>query len=106
MSFSLSKVEQETIICYNEAEKTASVYTHNGPLRKKLERLAQERPDECRLERTSHEGQAVDYIVPKKWVKVSAGRQWTEEQRQVAAEHGRNFGFQPKKTDSLPENEG
>lgn len=30
----LSRYEQETIINYNEAEKTAAVYTHNKSLRR------------------------------------------------------------------------
>ena len=82
----LSKLERETIILYNEQEQTASVYTHNAALRRKLERLAQERPDECQLERVSHEGQAVEYIIPKKWVKINAGRALSEEQRATLTE--------------------
>ncbi|MCC8099762.1 MAG: hypothetical protein LIO78_06835 [Clostridiales bacterium] len=88
----LSKEERETIICYNEAGEAASVYTHNAALRRKLEKLAQERPAECWLEKTSHDGQAVDYIVPKQWVKVNAGRLWTAEQRAAQVERGRKLG--------------
>lgn len=87
----LSKEERETIICYNEAEQTASVYTHNRALRRKLEQLAQDRPTERRLEKISCDGQAVDYIVPKQWVKLNAGRQWTEEQRAAQVEQGRKM---------------
>ncbi|MCD8085485.1 MAG: hypothetical protein LUF28_04025 [Clostridiales bacterium] len=92
----LSKEEQETIICYNEAEQQASVYTHNKALRRKLEKLAQQHPDECRLEKVSRNGQAVDYIVPVAWVKITPPRQLTEEQRKAMAERARNFGFKPK----------
>lgn len=74
MSLNLTGYERETIICYNEAEKTASVYTHNAALLRRLEGLAQEYPDVCRLERTNHEGAAADYIIPKKWVKVKPPR--------------------------------
>lgn len=35
----LSKYEEETIILYNEAEATASVYTHDPRLLAKLKRL-------------------------------------------------------------------
>ncbi|MCD8332224.1 MAG: hypothetical protein LUB63_06870 [Oscillospiraceae bacterium] len=87
----LSKLERETIILYNEQEQTASVYTHNAALRRKLESLAQERPDECQLERVSHGAQAVEYIVPKKWVKISAGRVLSEEQKAAASEWGRKL---------------
>lgn len=41
----LSLYEQETIINSNEADSTASVYTHNKALRKKLETLAADRPE-------------------------------------------------------------
>ena len=32
----LTGYERETIISYNEAEKTANIYTHNKQLRRKL----------------------------------------------------------------------
>lgn len=66
----LSQYEKETIVNWNQAEKVAYVYTHDGPLIRKLEQWSKEHPDECRLERTSHEGQAVDYIVPRSWIHV------------------------------------
>ena len=68
----LAKQERETIIIFNEAEKDADVYTHNDALRQRLERLAQELPSECRLVKTSHDGEAVDYTVPKSWVQISS----------------------------------
>lgn len=65
----LSKYEQETIICYNEEEATASVYTHNNQLIKKLKRLAEKYPDKVKLERPEHRG-AVSYLVPKRCISV------------------------------------
>lgn len=64
----------------------ADVYTHNKALMRKLEKLAQERPDECRLKKSSHAGQAVDCIVPKGWIKIAPSRQISEEQRAIMAE--------------------
>ena len=81
----LSLYEQETIIKYNEADSTASIYTHNRALRRKLDKLAQERPRECKLERIRREGQAADYIIPKAWVRIyppRAAAPLTEEQKQ------------------------
>ena len=86
----LSLYEQETIINFNEEEKTASVYTHNKALIRKLDKLAQDRPGECRLERTSHEGKAVDFTVPKGWILIHPPRvaaPLTEEQKQKRREH-------------------
>lgn len=78
----LSLYEQETIISYNEGDKAASVYTHNKALRRKLEKLALERPAECRLTATFCDGRAADYEVPKGWVKISPARRLSEEQRE------------------------
>ncbi len=47
----LPRYEQETIICYNEEEETASVYTHDNRLIVKLKRLAGKHPDKIRLAR-------------------------------------------------------
>lgn len=82
----LSLYEQETIINYNEAEKTASVYTHNRALIRKLELLAEQRPNECRMTKTSHGGKAVDYSIPKAWVKISPPRVASEAQKAAARE--------------------
>ena len=90
----LSRYEQETIITFNEEEKTAGVYTHNKALIRKLEQLTHDRPDECRLEKVSHEGQAVDYIIPKSWVKINPTRILSEEQRTAMAERAKaNLGL-------------
>ena len=83
---------RKPIINYNEADKTAGVYTHNRALRRKLEKLATERPEECRLEKVSREGDAVDYIVPKSWVKIRPTRILSETQKaasRAAAEKAR-----------------
>ena len=70
----LTKQERETIINFNEAEKEADVYTHNTALRRKLEALAREYPDDCRLARTYRDGEAVEYTVPKSWVYIRRPR--------------------------------
>lgn len=41
----LSKLEQESIILYNEEESTASIYTHDPKLKRKLKCLAEKYPD-------------------------------------------------------------
>lgn len=89
----LTRYEQETMINFNEEEATASVFTHNRALRRKLEQLAQERPEECRPFRVSRWGEAVEYIIPKKWVKITPTRILTEEQRAAKAETARKAGL-------------
>ena len=80
---STSRLEQETIIDFNEAEATASVYTRNGALKRKLEKLAKERPADVQLSRRYPEG-AVEYTIPKRWVRVNATRILSEAQREAA----------------------
>ena len=86
----LTGYERETIISYNEAEKTANIHTHNKPLRRKLEQLATERPEECRLEKVSRFYEAVDYTVPKAWVKIRPTRVLSEGQRMAMSERGKS----------------
>ncbi len=89
----LTRYEQETIINFNEEEATASVYTHNNALRHRLEKLDQARPEECEPGKISHGGQAVEYIVPKSWIRINPTRQLTDEQRTAMAETARKrFG--------------
>ena len=84
----LSNYERETIINFNEGEDTASIYTHNRWLLRKLAKLAQERPKECRLgvAKFTHEGRAAEYYIPKGWIRVYPPRQISDEQRAAIAE--------------------
>ncbi len=77
----LTLQERETVILFNEAEKTASVYTHNLKFLQKLKQLQQDRPDDCRIKRNDTESRAAEYIVPKKWIKIKAPRQLSEEEK-------------------------
>lgn len=81
----IPKEERETIITYNEAEPTASVYTMNGALIRKLDGLAQSRPSDARRVKTYPDG-AQEYEVPKKWVKISPPRVYSEEQKNAMVE--------------------
>lgn len=90
LKMSLSRIEQETIINYNEAEPTATIYTHNPALRRKLEQLCTQRPGDAKRGRAFSDGGA-EYIVPKRWVKVNAGPILTDEQRQKLAESAKRL---------------
>lgn len=69
----LTKIEQETIINFNEVEPTATIYTHNPALRRKPEQLCDRRPEDAKRGRTFPDG-GQEYTVPKRWVKVNASR--------------------------------
>ncbi|MCD7886486.1 MAG: hypothetical protein LUG44_02550 [Clostridiales bacterium] len=97
----LTKQEQETIIRFDEAEATASVFTFNRALLNKLEKLTTERPDDCKLEREFPSG-AVEYTVPKRWVKITPPRRLSAEQLEAMRERGRKIGFQARDTANKP----
>ncbi len=85
----LSPEEQETIINFNEGENLASVYTHNRALLSKLQRLSEQHPEACKLQSTCHGGRAAEYLLPKKWVKISPPRKskpLSEERKKALAE--------------------
>lgn len=86
----LTNLEKETIICFNEAEPTAEVFTYNGRMLRDLSKLAAERPDDAQHISDNGNGGST-YRVPKKWVKIRANRILTEEQRTAAVEHGRRI---------------
>ena len=60
----LTKYEKETIILFNEGEDTASIYTFNAGLKKRLAIFAKKYPDFCRQEKT-HEQNGVSYVLDR-----------------------------------------
>ena len=74
---SLLKVEQETIILFNEAEATASVYTHNAALQRVLLELCQTHPAQVRQTEDNRHG-GLTFELPKKWVKITPPRALSE----------------------------
>lgn len=79
----LTKYEQETIINYNNEEKTASVFTYDKSLIRKLDKRLPEMPD-MKLIRRGED--FAEYSLPKKWIKVAFPRQYSDEQRAEMAE--------------------
>jgi len=90
----MARYEQETIINFNEEEKTAGIYTHNKALRQKLAALARDRPEDCRLVKASRSGRAVDYTIPKSWIKIVPPRIASEAQK-VALARARKAASKP-----------
>lgn len=69
---SLSQIEQETIINFNEKEAQASIYTYNKTLIRKLQRLADQRSES--VEFVSEISGGYTFIVPKKWARINPPR--------------------------------
>lgn len=82
----LTKYEQETIINYNNEEKTASIFTYDKSLIRKLDKRLAEISD-IKLIRRGED--FAEYSLPKKWIKVSFPRQYSDEQRAEMAERMR-----------------
>lgn len=78
-----TKYEQETIFNYNQEEKTASCYTCDPALIRKLDRLC----ENGEAITVSREGDGwKEYQFPRSWIKVRPPRQLSDEQRQKLAE--------------------
>ena len=76
----LSKIEQETIILFNEAEAEAEVYTHNKSLKRRLENAAKKNPTLYHLkDKNAHGG--VSYTFPKKYLKIVFRDEASEEEQ-------------------------
>lgn len=67
----LTRLEQETIIIFNEAEELAEVFTYNGRLKNKLNKLCKEHPEEYQRIKSNGAG-GVTFTAPKKRVNFTA----------------------------------
>ena len=78
----LSNLEKETIILWNEAEKTASVYTYNPALIRQLSELCRTHPGQaCQTGDNGWGG--LTFSLPKRWLKVAPPRVLSPAQREV-----------------------
>ncbi len=78
----LTKYEQETIINFNAADKTAEVYTRDPAVMRQMDALVTEFPDvfKCIRERDTDK----TYFMPKSAVTYRKPRKITEEKREQA----------------------
>ncbi|RHO63401.1 molecular chaperone [Butyricicoccus sp. AM05-1] len=89
----LSKYEKETIINWNEAESTASIYTFNTDLKRRLAEFSRKYPLLCRLERSTSED-SVTYVIEKSRRSVRLISPYSEERLAAAREYAKQHGFQ------------
>lgn len=88
----LTKLEQETIIVFNELENGAEVFTYNNALKRKLHGLCEKFPDQFgfdskRSEQNNCGGEF--FVVPKKYITVSSPRVLSEDQKERKREQAR-----------------
>ena len=88
----LTKYEKETIILFNEGEDTASIYTFNAGLKKRLALFAKKYPDLCRQEK-AHEQGGVSYVLDRSRLSIRLQPPMSEERRRKASENAKQTGF-------------
>ena len=97
----LSKYEEESVVLYNEAESTASVYTHDPKLIEILKRLSEKYPEKI-VFNTENSSGGVTYTIPKKCVLIK--EPYSEERRKAASERAKTAGYHPPKHGKVSEN--
>jgi len=80
---SLTRVEQETIILYNQEDKTAVCTTCDPSLKRKLDDLCEKSVE---ITKKTLSDDCEEYTFPRSWVKIKMPRQLTDEQRERLAE--------------------
>lgn len=83
----LTRVEQETIILYNQAESSADVYTHDPALISKLELLAEKHPKQIKR------NDAHSFTVPKRCISVR--EPYSDARRAAASQRAKLAGNKP-----------
>ena len=91
----LTKYEKETIVLFNEGEDTASIYTYNAGLRKRLANFSKKYPDLCRLEKSCDQGGG-SYVLDKSRLSIRLQPPMSEERRKKASENAKQNGFNNK----------
>lgn len=84
----LSGYEKETVVNFNEAEQTASIYTHNAAMQKQLADLCDSYPEQVRRLKDNGCG-GLTFALPKKWIKISPPRVLSEAQKEVLEQMNR-----------------
>lgn len=99
----LRNYERETIIGYNQEDKTATVYTHHPALIRKLDKLCENFPDrfKCNCHKDRLGVPCADYTIPKQYVTIRSPKILTDEQKTAARERmTRNLKPEPPKADN------
>ena len=78
----LSRYEQETIVNYNAGEQTATVYTRDKAVMRKLDTLVADFPDTYSL--TEQDEVSKTYSFPKSYISYRKPRSVSTEQRERA----------------------
>lgn len=78
----LTKYEMETVVNYNAGEQTATVYTRDKSVMRRLDRLVEDYPDSYKL--ISQTEVDKTYSMPKSYITYRKPRTVSNEQREQA----------------------
>ena len=87
----LSRLEQETIVNYNAGEPTATVYTRDRTVMRRLDALVNEYPDIYRLIGETDIDKT--YSMPKSHISYRKPRSLTDKQREQARRRMEKVNF-------------
>lgn len=92
----LTAEEKETIISFNEAEKTADVEAFNSRTIREIRKAAEMYPDEVTI--TENSDGSIRAVFPRKWVKIRAPRILSDAQRAVIEKNAEKLAEYRKNT--------
>lgn len=99
---SVSNIERETVILFNEAEDTVSVYTFNQTLKRKLGDFSEKYPALCKKTAEDSLG-SVTYTVAKDRLSISLRAPLSEEKKEALRERGKKLFERLKEKQSSEE---
>ena len=82
----LTRYETETIISYNDDSNSASVYTNNKTLIKKLDKLCEKHPDEFSL--VTQDEESKTYEISKRLVSIRPPKKKLTEEHKEKLRNG------------------
>lgn len=92
----LTAEEKETIISFNEVEKTADVEAFNSRTIREIRKAAEMYPDEVTI--TENSDGSIRAVFPRKWVKIRAPRILSDAQRAVIEKNAEKLAEYRKNT--------
>lgn len=97
--YKLTLAEQETVINFDNELPTASIYTHDARLIRKLEELSEKYPEQFKLQRKGPD-RGVTYTLPKRCIGIRPPYSEKRRKQQVedAKVNGLPFANQEVKT--------
>lgn len=75
----------DNVVEYLTGDEFATVTAHRQKLKNQLEKLAEERPDDCKITVRNQDGTIMAKI-PTSWVKISPPKKLSEETREKLSE--------------------